>query len=239
MSYILDALKKSDRERKRGDIPNLQTIHIPITAEPEKPWMLYAFISVLLLSLAFVIGLAVSNSEPVVVLAATPEKVEILSPPEKIVVDILPVNAASEKEIKPFVSQIKATENMVETKHKTLRVNAQKLAEPVDVRPELEAMQLAAVKTHAQAKPLDLSEIPYLDEMADYLQQSVPQLNFAGHVYSTSRASRSVIINGVVMSEGDTVVQGIDVVEITASGVVFSLHDELFRIDILQDWSFE
>ena len=36
MSYILDALKKSDQERQRGTVPNLQTVQAPLTGEPER-----------------------------------------------------------------------------------------------------------------------------------------------------------------------------------------------------------
>jgi general secretion pathway protein B len=36
MSYILDALKKSDQERQRGTVPNLQTVQVPLPGEPER-----------------------------------------------------------------------------------------------------------------------------------------------------------------------------------------------------------
>lgn len=37
MSYILDALKRSDRERRQGNIPDLESIHVsPVTAAPSR-----------------------------------------------------------------------------------------------------------------------------------------------------------------------------------------------------------
>jgi len=36
MSYILDALKKADKERKRGTVPDLSTVQDPSTMKPEK-----------------------------------------------------------------------------------------------------------------------------------------------------------------------------------------------------------
>jgi len=106
----------------------------------------------------------------------------------------------------------------------------------VPAEPKKPAVKVASVKPRTQH--ININEIPYLNELPDYQQSSVPEMEFAGHVYSTMPSNRSVIINNYAMSEGDTVVQGIKVIEITPSGVVFSLHDELFRMDILQDWSF-
>ncbi len=50
MSYILDALKKSDQERRRGTPPNLQTLHAP-DSSPSKGtrlrlWLLFAVVIV-------------------------------------------------------------------------------------------------------------------------------------------------------------------------------------------------
>jgi len=36
MSYILEALKKSDQERNRGSAPGLQTVHMPVARKAEK-----------------------------------------------------------------------------------------------------------------------------------------------------------------------------------------------------------
>ena len=57
MSYILDALKKSDHERKQGTVPGLQTVHIPVSIESSASRWPYFFIVFLLLSLAFVLGM--------------------------------------------------------------------------------------------------------------------------------------------------------------------------------------
>jgi general secretion pathway protein B len=235
VSYILDALKKSDRERKRGDVPNLQTVHIPINnMQTQTPWLLYGFISFLLLSLAFVIGMMISAKDDASIAmvseASTGVETAELNEPS------IPI---AEKNQSPIVKRNVKTkaDNVVPKK-----VQA-KTIQPNKGRPEIKQQVISQVKAPPAKPPsaaaLDLTDIPYLNELPDYQQQSVPQMSFAGHVYSSIRASRTVIINNVAMSEGDTIVQGINVVEITPSGVVFSLHDILFRMDILQDWSFE
>jgi len=40
MSYILDALKKSDLQRKQGEVPTLQTVHLPVRPQDKTPRVL-------------------------------------------------------------------------------------------------------------------------------------------------------------------------------------------------------
>ena len=243
MSYILDALKKSDQERKRGDVPNLQTVHIPINAEPQTPFTLYGLIFLLLIALAFVIGLVVSGSESEV--KQTVEKGNVIESHDntknakRSVLsqhEGLTTSAVDKKTEQPVTTEVtqqsnekSRIEDSVQIKSKTVEVGVSD--EPV--------VQAVSEKDGMAENKVSFNDIPYLHEMPEYQQQSVPDMSFAGHVYSSRASSRSVIINGDAMSEGDVIVQGLNVVEITPSGVVFSLHNELFRMDILQDWSLD
>ncbi|HWI15664.1 MAG TPA: general secretion pathway protein GspB [Burkholderiales bacterium] len=56
MSYILDALRKSDQQRQRGTTPTLQTSpSIVAVAEPRRTW-LYPVLALILAGVAFAIG---------------------------------------------------------------------------------------------------------------------------------------------------------------------------------------
>jgi len=262
MSYILDALKKSDQERKQGDVPNLQTIHIPVNTEPKAPLGLYGFIVFLLLALAFVIGLVIANKAPPGIVAVPDSSDESLNrsetqPVKQPTKQILnhsvpasvpePVSGPVKKAAiaKPLINQ----NAKINESHK-VKVKPDKTADDFNQqkRPQADqtnqSEQMVRQENEGDSNEIkkglsNLKDIPYLHELPDYLQQSVPQMSFAGHVYSSDGQNRSVIINDVFMSEGDSVLPGIDVIEITPAGVVFSLHDDYFRVDILQDWSFE
>jgi len=240
MSYILDALKKSDQERKRGDVPNLQTIHIPLTNEPQTSWYLYGLISFLLLLLAFVLGAMISGKDSTEHVYVAEKNDQMVTESSEAPVLSATPGYAVEKEfgsVKKIGVNIRDTEETKEIKAD--RKPGQAQAVVTKIQPTQVKTSSVAPKAGPETGIPDLSDIPYLQEMADYKQQSIPEMSFAGHVYSTNPGSRSVIINGYAMSEGDAIVEGINVVEITRSGVVFSLHGELFRVDILQDWSFE
>lgn len=213
MSYILEALKKSDQERKRGDVPGLQTVHIPLNVDQKTPRKLYVLIVVLLLLLAFVSGLllsgGVSND-----------------------MSIDPVQGGGQDELKR--SEISQSESIDS-------VSARTMPEVKDKTPVKQHRVEPAPKPQSKPVPviLDFHDLPYLTELEDYKQQSIPQLDFAGHVYSSSALNRSVIINGSSMSEGDSIMDGLILISITSSGVVLESNGDRFRMDILQDWSFD
>ena len=62
---------------------------------------------------------------------------------------------------------------------------------------------------------------------------------FAGHVFSSQVDQRSVIINDHYLNEGDIIIDNLKVEQITKSGIVFNYNAQLFRMDILQNWSFD
>jgi general secretion pathway protein B len=73
MSYILDALRKSDQQRQRGSTPTLHTAHFPGDAPPRRrPWF-YATLAAALAAAAFTLGwLRPWHTEPSAAVAETP-----------------------------------------------------------------------------------------------------------------------------------------------------------------------
>ena len=210
MSYILDALKKSDQERKQGDVPNLQTVHLAVLPEQKSQWPMYTLILFLLMSLAFVIGILIS---------------------EKNELSLMPEN--TNEQLPAATVQIE--EKVVEEKKLVS-------AEPEAISKQEQAIISTLSTREEPSKPIrdsEVDEIAHLHELHDYQQQLIPEMSFAGHVYSSVASSRSVIINGRVMSEGESLMEGMTVEKITSNGVVFRFNELLFRVDVLQDWSFE
>ncbi|MCW9013043.1 MAG: general secretion pathway protein GspB [Gammaproteobacteria bacterium] len=219
MSYILDALKKSEQERKQGKVPDIQTIHIPVAVEQNtSPW-LYVIIVFLLLSLAFVIGWMRpwERHSPVVV-------ADLEQP--------VPARSAS------IIEQLPLAEPII--KESSSSVQPEPAQKPQQLAATPRESSVAIEDARKDTPPsLELNTVPHLSLMPDLVQQSIPSMSFAGHIYSSNIAQRSIIINDHSMSEGDTVVEGLEVEQITPNGVVFSYQGQLFKMDILQDWSFD
>lgn len=212
MSYILEALKKSEQERRRGDVPDLQTVHLPVFAQRQSHTWPYVVIVFLLLVLAFVLGMVMMKGNDDKTIAAVP----------------------------PSMPQ--ATTKTVVTEQTTRQDDAALVvtqAEPV-IKTESVAMIEPVIQQAIEASPsLEMDSVPHLSQLPSLIQQAIPNMTFAGHVYSSNPIQRSVIINGHAMSEGDVVINNLKVEQITRSGVVFDFDGQLFRMDILQDWSFE
>jgi len=213
MSYILEALKKSEQQRKQGDVPTLQTIHLPRPEQTSTASWPYLVIVLLLVSLAFVLGwlqpwqdrqaaeTTSAQAQPMAEPPAPAAPAAPVTPVRPEPVAALPVVAAA-----PVVEQQPAYQASADS----------------TIRPSLE-----------------IGAVPYLTDLPELVQQAIPQMNFAGHVYSSNAQQRSVIINGRSMSEGDRVIDGLAVEQITHDGVVFNYRGQLFRMDILQNWSFD
>lgn len=232
MSYILDALKKSDLQRKQGDVPTLQTVHLPVQPQGNTPRVLYGVIALLLLLLMFVLGYLFSqqffqskNEVSPVALPATSDKFE--EPAEQLDQQSTAGAASELSRAAAIQHQSSVSEISVSDETAVQKSSAEKFS-AVDVPP-----------SGSQLREPNLMDIPYLHELPDYQQQSIPVMEFAGHVYSSDASSRSVIINGQFMEQGDNLMPGLRIESITINGVVVAYKETLFRVDILQDWSFE
>jgi general secretion pathway protein B len=77
--------------------------------------------------------------------------------------------------------------------------------------------------------------VPHLVELPLSFQKSVPDLTFNSHIYSSSPASRRVMINNKYLRVGDTF-EGLRVDDITEEGVVLSRDGRRFRVGVVRDW---
>lgn len=203
MSYILEALKKSEQERQQGNVPGLQTLSPLLLDSVETSRWPYVVIGVLALSLVFVLGWVrpwAPQDKPV-------ENMSIPIAQEE--VKMAPANTGAQASV--FISETVTA--------RTPPVIAQR---SVPIEPSL-----------------SLESVPFLRDMPTLMQQGIPDMEFAGHVYTSNPELRSVIVNGRSMAEGEMVVEGLSVEQITTKGVVFSYRGQLFQMPILQDWAFD
>jgi general secretion pathway protein B len=212
MSYILEALKKSEQQRRQGPVPDLQTVHLATPDAPGQQSWPYVVIVLLLVSLAFILGWLQPWKTPPAQDVTDETAAAIVPPPA----DSLAARTA------PPVQAVPEAESTAVRETVSASATARVVAEPVSEPPSLE-----------------IQAVPHLSELPDLVQQAIPDMSFAGHVYSSSAEQRSVIINGRSMAEGDTVIRDLSIEQITSDGIIFNYKGQLFRMEILQDWSFE
>jgi len=258
MSYILDALKKSEQERQRGNVPDIKAVHnssAKTVAESSRSWWIYLFVLVLLVNAAiFAVVYLDGTSEETTTqtmqdsnLAALASKgkadnamapvVETVQPQSSVVttpVDQTPPSPASET----------TTQQTPKQSQKQPRVIFSN--EPLDMSNDIPDMQAAKSDTPTVKEDETLSveqgdvpveEAVLIAELPVSVRQKIPNIEFAGHVYSTAVERRSVMINGKKMREGDVVGSGLVLLAITPEGAEFEYEGYRFKLSALQDWT--
>ncbi|MEN8199748.1 MAG: general secretion pathway protein GspB [Thermodesulfobacteriota bacterium] len=212
MSYILEALKKSEKEREKETVPDLRADHsraVEKRRDRRRP-VLRLLIPVLLLA-ASAAGLAwwfFSPSQE-----AEPGREGERAPVSAATVQT-PEAPPPSQEAAQLPSEVK--EQIVrEVNEAVARVVAPQAAPP-------------APETSGEAK----GSVPLLADLPASMQREIPDLDFAGHVYGEDAQKRMIIINGRIVREGDLVERDLSLEEISANGVVLRFKGTVFRVEL-------
>ncbi|MFC1589017.1 general secretion pathway protein GspB [Pseudomonadota bacterium] len=212
MSYILDALKKSEQDRGNGSIPSVQTVHSSsLNYHQEKralwPWIL---IAVLIANVAILVYFLKPdmNAQNVTANSDAPEKNNNAIP--------LQNKTAAENYSAPAV------------------VTTPPIATATEQTAPVTDNHIITNETTLVATPAQLIDI---DELPANIRQQIPNMVFSAHVYSSNPAQRSLVINNRFMEEGDTVDYDLVLLEITSHGAIFDFRGHRFSTGILSGWS--
>lgn len=215
MSYILDALKKSEQERGNGSVPGVQTIHSSsINYHQDKraiwPWFLLAAVIINIVALVYFMQ-GKNSAGPVAPVQNPVAPVEVApaftrqSPETPASPAAQPLPAVVEQSVSPEQP-----------------MNQQVYIPESPVRQQAEQTVSEAVDFHDL--PLNI-------------RQHIPELDFSAHVYSSSAQQRSLVINGRFMEEGEQVNNDVTLVEITREGAIFDYRGQRFKTSVLSGWN--
>lgn len=288
MSFILDALRKSDARRKQGEVPD---IHSQAPTEPlrrSRSWLalwVVAFILVALAAVAAIVlalrgdlpGLPSDDPAPVLAVEPIPEPVEPIASddvsdrPEPETEELSEENEAPQDERRRRRARLRpeadtdtetrpdtASERAARVRERSRSREArQREAEPVSSEAAAEeiARRLAEAEAEAESEPADTASASEVERpadperendsdrsenrVADYVEQwelplstrrSLPELSLSIHVYSGRPEERFVLINGERYVEGDSVGDGVDLVEIRREGAVVDYQSQRFLL---------
>lgn len=250
MSYILDALRKSESERRQGRVPDLghqvQFVHKP----KKKKLSAGAWIAIGLGLNALVIGLALwlwlpdspvpdpeQASRPVESGLVERQQTEPVEAPEDTGPEDAPVETAGRDAPDPA-----ADSGTIEPEQQMpviIRPGQQAPAplssnEPTLIVPGQPARSVSSGENGSAGMELP-ARVPHLVELPLSFQKSIPDLTFNSHVYSTQPSSSRVMINGNYLRSGQSF-SGVRVEKITEDGVVLSKDGRAFRVGIVRDW---
>lgn len=245
MSYILEALKKSEQEREQGGVPDIKSVHkpeIPGGGDVRGSWWLWLLAAVILVnSVVFAVvyfgddesgNAAGHDQQPALAQRPAAESIDKAPPPRQSAspsaAAAAPSRASAPPRPDPVVEQPRS---QVVFSDKPLQLD--------DTLGNTAAAEKVQGKTSVTNQTPD-DELPAgtVSELPEAVRKQIPAIEFGGHVYSSKVKRRSVMINGKRMREGDAVGSGLLLSKITPQGAEFEFQGYRFRLNALQDWSY-
>lgn len=265
MSYILDALRKSESDRYQEKLPELGG-SAPIWLRKKKkssvwPWVIVVALLLNAGVLAYLFwprptmptpaSEPAPASEPVPTATSTPASVSAAPAPVSEPVALAPpAPHQPQEDIAPPDEPAFQAAQPAFVRQPIAPLPEDELSDdaPVDevvigpgyqIRPSAEEQPVPQEAELSQEDELPQEtpdDIPRIEDLSPADQQMIPALKFSSHIYSSNPESRRIVINQRYLREGQSV-QGVRVVEVTEEGVVLGVSGMVFRIPVLRDWS--
>ncbi len=255
MSYILDALKRSEAERSRGAVPGLHARQVssplPQTARAAtgRWWAVGAVALVLAALAAGLWAWRMPSSEP------GPTSASAVVSPVVVQAEPLPTmpapagGTASRPVLTPdaFVAALRAASAAQRPGPAApFLLPKPTLAAPAATRspasvsaavapPALVATPVPAPTPIAKAMPAApapaaSASAPLLGELSDDLRRQIPAMAITGVVYSANPGQRLLLVNNLVLTQGSLVAPELSLEEIQPKSSVFSFRGTRFRV---------
>lgn len=235
MSFILDALRKSDQQRSRNATPTLTTAQAAVPEQRPAALWWYGMIAAALLGAGVLIGWMQRVPPDPAAVAVTPGSARPVAAPAQPVAPA-PLAAVPEAvrqpELQAPAAQMPATP--------LPPVAAAQPLPPAVPLPREPLVPASTSRDLAAARPVEptstvSSEAPHepavmpQSELPPAIQQEIPKLAILAHSYSSKPKARFVFINDRMVHEEDYPVPGLKLEQITPDGMVFSYKGYRFR----------
>jgi general secretion pathway protein B len=238
MSYILEALKRSDQLRQLGATPTLLTAQTPMTSTKQPMYLYFSLFATALLGAGILIGWLhpwqtapaaepVAEKSPIsiphrIAPAPLPKSLEMAG---KTAQELAAPNSAPPVQPTSITAGIKPE---ICTSTRTERHSASPKAAAPTPPPTPLKLAGTADATEAALEPrvTPMAELPLL------IRQELPAMKIQVHAYSSKPKDRLVSINDRILREGCSLTPGLRLEQITPDGLIFSHKEYRFRRDI-------
>ena len=234
MSYILDALRKSDQQRRRGAAPTLLAGQAMAVAPKQPAFLAYGLPAAVLVGAGMVIGWL----RPWQPEQAAPGRAELVAAKPLESTPRQPASAPSEMAPQPRPEQ--RLQNATPPAQAAPALVPTKPQLPARAKPETDGTSreaAGAVPKKTAKQPVgtaaaDAARVQTVVSMADLplsVQQELPAMTISVHVYSGDPGKRLVGINNRMLREDEHVVPGLKLEQITPDGMIFGYKGYSFR----------
>ncbi|OEZ82427.1 hypothetical protein JAB6_33490 [Janthinobacterium sp. HH104] len=222
MSYILEALKKSQAERQLGELPSIHAPQVQLhdgaasgAASRAPVWLALGGVAVavaaaLLLWQPWQAAATAPAAAPAVLAQAVPAPVPAAVPPA--VPAPAPVAVPVPVPPAPIVAPVQHARPMAEPKQEP-PVPAPAPAVPVPA-----------------AAPSAEETVPGMRDLPEPIQRQIPPVAIGGYIYSKNPADRLLLIDKVLRHEGEELAPGLVLEKLQPKAAIFSFKGYRYRV---------
>jgi len=260
MSYILDALKKAEQERRRSKTPDIMTNPDGSGGSPKKSLWPYAVLIMLVASagsLGWFFGhektdTAMPIPPPVTPNYVVPEhpQTELAVQPAAPLTETAPATqsittsaagqaAKEEKSASTNNTLGPLNDKQTFSKSKAIQMPADSRATSAKIKPGPVARSKSSqdraaeeVRPQTEKKTVPDNKIYAISELPDTVRQELPAITISTHIYSSDKSERLAAISGHIGREGQEVMTGIMLESITPDGVILRYQGYRFRVGL-------
>ena len=222
MSYILEALKKSQHERELGKVPTVETNQLAAEARHGVP-LRWVYTAVAMAAIAVLVALygvyERRAAEPLEAVGDTLALSQTKAPP--------PAHASGTESGRPGSPGPAAPTIHLSSSPLPL----ESLGANAAADPEFASVPPPDIATLPSRGP-ETDSAPFLSEFPFEFQESVPDMTLDVHVYVETPAKRFVLINERRYRQGEHTTEGAIVQAIVPDGVVLRYEDDVFKLGL-------
>lgn len=227
MSYILEALKKSQAERQLGELPSIHAPQVQLhdgaasaSARRTPVWLALGGVTVAVAAAlllwqpwqADAAAPAAAAVVPAVLAQAVPAPLPVAAPPA----------AVTPAPVAAFVPPA-ATAAPVH--------HARPVAEPKQETPgQAVSPPVAAPAPAVPPTPAAEESVPGMRDLPEPIQRQIPAIAIGGYIYSKNPADRLLLIDKVLRHEGEELAPGLVLEKLQPKAAIFSFKGYRYRV---------
>ncbi len=229
MSYILEALKKSQAERQLGELPSIHAPQVQLhdgaasaSARRTPVWLALGGVAVAVAVAAALLlwqpwqadaaAPAAAAVVPAVLAQAVPAPLPVAAPPA----------AVAPAPVAAFVPPA-ATAAPVH--------HARPVAEPKQETPgQAVSPPVAAPAPAVPPTPAAEESVPGMRDLPEPIQRQIPAIAIGGYIYSKNPADRLLLIDKVLRHEGEELAPGLVLEKLQPKAAIFSFKGYRYRV---------
>ena len=227
MSYILEALKKSQAERQLGELPSIHAPQVQLhdgaasaSARRTPVWLALGGVAVTVAAAlllwqpwqADAAAPAAAAVVPAVLAQAVPAPLPVAAPPA----------AVAPAPVAAFVPPA-ATAAPVH--------HARPVAEPKQETPgQAVSPPVAAPAPAVPPTPAAEESVPGMRDLPEPIQRQIPAIAIGGYIYSKNPADRLLLIDKVLRHEGEELAPGLVLEKLQTKAAIFSFKGYRYRV---------